>query len=50
MGFLKSLFGGNRLDGAALVKSHELKEYAQIDLLARFEAPHALVLFRNKVI
>jgi hypothetical protein len=42
MSFLKRLFGGNRLDGAALARSHELKEYAQIDLLARFEPARGL--------
>ena len=42
MSFLKNLFGGQRLDGAALVASQDLKEYAQLDLLAQFEPPRAL--------
>ena len=42
MSFLKNLFGGQRLDGAALVESQDLKEYAQIDLLAQFDPPQAL--------
>ena len=41
MSFLKNLFGGNHLDGAALAHSPELKEYAQVDLLARFDPPRA---------
>jgi hypothetical protein len=42
MSFLKNLFGGQRLDGAALVQSQDLKEYAQIDLLAQFDPPRML--------
>jgi hypothetical protein len=42
MSFLKSLFGGARLDGSALVQSRELKEYAQADLLAQFDPPQPL--------
>jgi hypothetical protein len=42
MSFLKSLFGSQRLDGAFLAQSHELKEYAQVDLLAHFDPPHGL--------
>ena len=42
MSFLKNLFGGQRLDGAALVESQDLKEYSQLDLLAQFDPPHAL--------
>jgi hypothetical protein len=42
MSFLKNLFGGQRLDGTALVESQELKEYAQIDLLAQFDPPQVL--------
>jgi hypothetical protein len=42
MSFLKHLFGGARLDGSALVQSHELKEYAQADLLAQFDPPQPL--------
>jgi hypothetical protein len=42
MSFLKNLFGSVRLDGAALVESRELKEYAQIDLLAQFDPPQPL--------
>ena len=42
MSFLKNLFGGARLDGAALAQSHELKEMAQIDLLAQFDGPRPL--------
>ncbi|HHY57516.1 MAG TPA: hypothetical protein GYA08_18990 [Chloroflexi bacterium] len=40
MQFLKNLFGG-QVDGMALVQSQELKEYAQIELLAYFAEPHA---------
>ncbi len=36
MQFLKNIFGGTRLDGAALAASQELKEYAQVALLAHF--------------
>jgi hypothetical protein len=42
MSFLKHLFGGQRLDGNALVESQDLKEYSQADLLAQFEPPRAL--------
>jgi hypothetical protein len=42
MSFIKNLFGGQRLDGAALVQSQDLKEYAQIDLLAQFDPPRTL--------
>lgn len=42
MSFLKNLFGGAKLDGDALVQSKELKEYAQIALLAEFITPRAL--------
>jgi hypothetical protein len=42
MSFLKNLFGGQRLDGAALAQSQDLKEYAQVDLLAQFDPPRAL--------
>ena len=42
MSFLKSLFGGQRLDGMVLVESLDLKEYAQIDLLAQFDPPQPL--------
>jgi hypothetical protein len=42
MSFLKNLFGGQRLDGTALVESQDLKEYAQIDLLAHFDPPQVL--------
>ncbi len=42
MSFLKNLFGGQRLDGSALVQSQDLKEYAQIDLLAQFDPPRTL--------
>jgi hypothetical protein len=42
MSFLKNLFGGARLDGAALAQSQELKEMAQIDLLAQFDPPQPL--------
>jgi len=40
MRFLKNLFGA-KVDGMALVQSQELKEYAQIDLLAQFDQPCA---------
>ena len=36
MGFFKKLFGG-KLDGAALAQSTDKRDYAQIDLLARFD-------------
>ena len=42
MSFLKNLFGGTKLDGSALAQSKELKEYAQIALLAEFAPPRAL--------
>jgi hypothetical protein len=42
MSFLKNLFGGAKLDGSALAQSKELKEYAQIALLAEFAPPRAL--------
>lgn len=42
MSFLKHLFGGSRLDGAALAQSRELKEYAQVDLLVRFDPARGL--------
>jgi hypothetical protein len=42
MSFLKHLFGGQRLDGNALVESQDLKEYSQADLLAQFEPPRTL--------
>lgn len=42
MQFLKNLFGGAKLDGAALAASPDLKEYAQIALLAHFLTPQPL--------
>ena len=42
MSFLKNLFSGQRFDGSALVESQDLKEYAQVDLLAQFDPPQAL--------
>lgn len=42
MSFLKHLFGSHKLDGDQLVHSQELKEYAQIDLLAQFDPPRSL--------
>ena len=42
MSFLKNLFGGAKLDGSALAQSKELKEYAQIALLAEFLPPRSL--------
>ena len=39
MSFLKNFFGGAKLDGSALALSQELKQYAQIALLAEFLAP-----------
>ena len=36
MGFLKKLFGGAKLEGAALARSPEKADYAQIELLAHF--------------
>ena len=42
MSFLKNLFGGAKLDGSALAQSKELKEYAQIALLAEFQPPRSL--------
>src|SRR5438093_513195 len=41
MGFLKKLFGGAKLDGAALARSTERADYAQIALLAYFAETHA---------
>ena len=41
MSFLKHLFGGTKFDGSALAQSKELKEYAQIALLAEFLSPRA---------
>jgi len=41
MQLLKKLFG-SRLDGMALAKSQELKEYSQIGLLAEFVQPRPL--------
>jgi hypothetical protein len=40
--FLKNLFGGQRLDGGALAQSQDLKEYAQVDLLAQFDPARVL--------
>jgi len=43
MGFLKKLFGGRvKPDGDQLARSDVMKEYAQIDLLARFVEPRKL--------
>ncbi len=42
MSFLKKLFGGDKPDGDQLARSAELKEYAQIDLLAHFVEPTKL--------
>lgn len=42
MQFLKNLFGGAKLDGAALAASQDLKDYAQIALLAHFLTPQPL--------
>ena len=42
MQFLKNLFGGAKLDGAALAASPDLKEYAQVALLAHFLTPQPL--------
>lgn len=39
MGFFKKLFSGG-LDGGALAASADKRDYAQIDLLSRFTAPH----------
>ncbi len=36
MQFLKNIFGGTKLDGAALANSQELRSYAQAALLAHF--------------
>lgn len=41
MQFFKNLFGA-KVDGMALAQSQELKEYAQIDLLAQFTTPRPL--------
>ena len=42
MGFLRKLFGASRLDGAALASSTEKAEYAQIELLSRFQTRQPL--------
>ena len=42
MSFLKNLFGSQQLDGNALVHSTEMKEYAQVDLLTRFDPARPL--------
>ena len=43
MGLFKKLFGGGaKLDGNQLAHSAEMKEYGQIDLLARFVSPRPL--------
>ena len=42
MSFLKNLFGSQQLDGNALVRSKVMKEYAQIDLLLRFDPARSL--------
>ncbi len=42
MQFLKNIFGNTKLDGAALAASADLKEYAQIALLAHFLTPQPL--------
>lgn len=39
MSFLRNLFGRAKLDGAALARSTEKAEYAQIELLAAFRTP-----------
>ena len=39
MSLLKKLFGGAKLDGAALARSANKQEYAQIELLATFAQP-----------
>lgn len=41
MSFLRNLFGG-KLDGAALAQSAQIQDYAQIDLLGRFDPPRPL--------
>ncbi|MFO7634166.1 MAG: hypothetical protein R6W76_16585 [Caldilinea sp.] len=41
MQLFKSLFGA-KVDGMALAQSQELKEYAQVGLLAQFSSPRAL--------
>jgi len=42
MGFLRKLFGGARLDGAALATSTEKADYAQIELLSQFQPARPL--------
>lgn len=42
MSFLRNLFGRAKLDGAALARSTEKAEYAQIELLAAFRTPRSL--------
>jgi hypothetical protein len=39
MSFLKKIFGGNNLNGEALARSSEKRDYAQIELLAAFQEP-----------
>jgi hypothetical protein len=36
MGFLKKLFGSTKVDGAALAASEDMRDYAQVELLAEF--------------
>lgn len=42
MSFWRNWVGGTKVDGDALAQSQELKEYAQVDLLARFDPPRPL--------
>ena len=42
MSFLKNLFGGTKFNGAELARSQEMKDYAVVDLLARFVAARPL--------
>ncbi len=41
MSFLRNLFGRPKMDGAAMARSTEIADYAQIELLAAFHTPRA---------
>ncbi len=42
MSFLRRLWPGGRLDGPTLARSERVEEYAQVDLLSRFDPPRPL--------
>ncbi len=41
MSFLRNLFGRTKMDGAVMAVSHDIADYAQIELLAAFRTPRA---------